>query len=78
MPEHPYTKLLEELDGAHFVRFDRESGLILAWNGAKRVEIYNKEGACVDFFGLAENTTVHDAEEAIGAYVSTELRESGE
>lgn len=72
MPEHPYTKLLEELDGAHFVRFDKELGLIYAWFGGTRIEVFNKEGACADFFGLPENATVPDVERAIAEHMAEE------
>ena len=58
MPEHPYTKLLEELDGVRFLRYDKDTGLIYAWHGEPRVQVYNKEGACVDFFGVPAGASV--------------------
>lgn len=75
MPEHPYTKLLEVIDGAHFVRFEREHELILAWLSAGRVEVLNKEGACIDFFGVPESATVQDVEAEVDRYIRTELPE---
>jgi hypothetical protein len=72
MPEHPYTKLLEELDSAHFVRYDKASGLIYAWHGETRVQVYNKEGACVDFFSLPPDVSVADVAQRIDSYIAEE------
>jgi hypothetical protein len=72
MPDHPYTKLLEELDGAHFVRFNTASRLIYAWHGGTRVEVYNMEGACADFFAVPEAATVETVEQAIADHIAEE------
>ena len=67
---HPYSKLLEELDGAWYVKWDRERGRVLAWHGGKRVQVLNTEGALSDFFtiGVPEPTTALVAE-AIGRWL---------
>jgi len=77
MPEHPYTKLLNELDGAYYVRFDKETGLIYAWNGARRVEVLNTEGACADFFGVPDGATVPDVAKAIEEHMAEEREGPG-
>ena len=77
MPEHPYSKLLDELDGAHFVRFDKETGLIYAWNGAQRVEVFNTEGVCADFFGVPEGATTAQVEQAIAEHMAEEREGAG-
>lgn len=69
MPEHPYTKLLEELDGAHFVRFDQASGLIHTWHGETRVQVFNKEGACADFYSIPAGANIDDVERAVAEYI---------
>lgn len=71
--EHPYTKLLEVLDGARYVRFLAGPGLVYCWHGCARVEVLNKEGACVDFFRLPEAATVDDVQAAIEAHRAEEL-----
>jgi len=71
--EHPYTKLLEVLDGARFVRFLAEPGLIYCWHGAGRVEVLNKEGACVDFFRVPATATVDDVQAAITRHRSEDV-----
>lgn len=58
---HPYSKLLEELDGARFIRFDKAKGRVLAWHGGKRVDVFNLEGALSDFFTLKGDETTADA-----------------
>ncbi|MBX7256064.1 MAG: hypothetical protein K1Y02_06850 [Candidatus Hydrogenedentes bacterium] len=72
MPEHPYTKLLEELDGACYVRFDKPRKLVLAWKGRTRVEVYNMEGACVDFFRVPGDGPVEVVQDAIEEYMATD------
>ena len=71
--EHPYTKLLDELDGAHYVRFQKERSLIYTWNGSNRVEVYNMEGACVDFWGVEGSATRDKVVESIERYMLEEL-----
>jgi len=51
---HPYSKLLDEIDGARYVKVDRVNGRVLAWHGGKRVDVLNLEGALSDFFLLAD------------------------
>ena len=63
--EHPYTKLLEVLDGARYLRFVADSSLVYCWHGSGRVEVLTKEGACVDFFPVPPAATVEDVEAAI-------------
>lgn len=63
--EHPYTKLLEVLDKAHYVRYFPNPGLIYCWHGQGRVEVLNKEGACVDFFRVPTDATTAQVELAI-------------
>lgn len=47
---HPYSKLLDEIDGARYLKVDRANGRVLAWHGGKRVDVLNLEGALSDFF----------------------------
>ena len=72
MPEHPYTKLLEELDGAQYVRFDKPRKLILAWKSNTRVEVYNTEGACVDFFRVPDGGPLDVVQKAIEEYMASD------
>lgn len=63
--EHPYTKLLNVLDKARYVRFFADLGLIYCWHGQGRVEVLNKEGACVDFFATPQDADVDTLESII-------------
>jgi hypothetical protein len=71
--DHPYTKLLEELNGSRYVRFQKERGLVYSWNGTSRIEVYNMEGACVDFFGTDEGMTIDDVSGAIETHMVEDL-----
>ena len=71
--EHPYTKLLEELDGAHYVRFQKDRNLVYFWKGDSRVEVCNMEGACVDFFGVEPNANVEDVARQVEAHMAEPL-----
>jgi hypothetical protein len=72
MPEHPYTKLLEELDGATYVRFDKPRKLILAQKSATRIEVYNMEGACVDFFRAPEDGSLDSVKAVVAEYMASD------
>lgn len=72
---HPYTKLLDELDGARLVRVDRARGRVLAWRGARRVDVFNLEGALADFFVL--DASVRDVD-AVSAAMDGWMADGGD
>lgn len=70
---HPYSKLLEELDGARLVRFDRPGRRVLAWRGGRRVDVFNLEGALSDFFTVPDpQATAEGVSSAIDAWLADE------
>ena len=71
--EHPYTKLLQEIDGAHYVRFQQERSLIYSWKGGTRVEVVNMEGACVGFFGVDDGATLDTVQQLIETHMQEDL-----
>lgn len=71
--EHPYTKLLNVIDNACYVRYFADPGLIYCWHGKGRVEVLNKEGACVDFFAASPDASIESVNAAIEKHHAEEL-----
>ncbi len=47
-------ELLERLDGARWVRFDRERLLVVAWSGGHGIHAYDLEGDEVSFWNVGD------------------------
>ncbi|BCV23259.1 hypothetical protein [Gelria sp. Kuro-4] len=48
------AKLCKELDGAKFVRFVEELGLLFVWNGGHGVHVYDMQGKEVDYYTVGD------------------------
>jgi len=71
--DHPYTKLLSVLDKARYVRYFDDPGLIYCWHGQGRIEVLNREGACVDFFAAPTDATIDQLQAAIAKHRDEEV-----
>lgn len=70
----------EALDGAHFVYFEAEFGLIFAWNGGHTVNIYGLDGREIDCMSVGsfadDHARLSEVREAISQWLADEDEES--
>ncbi len=66
--------LAEALDGARYVRFLEELGVVLAWHGGRGVHVYDAEtGEELDMFNVGDfskdEATIEEVERGIDRHV---------